>query len=179
MTATQASQVAALAEAIRECVSPAVPAYRTAHLVADALIPFLSQPDLLDEHQRVGHPQRYCQHVLHVEPDQSFSIVALVWLPGQETPVHDHVAWCVAGVYQGCESEQRYALADGAFLVPTEHIINGPGEVSGFAPPGDIHRVRNACDSTAISIHVYGADIGELGTSVRRVYRQPVRQPRA
>jgi uncharacterized protein YbjT (DUF2867 family) len=32
------------------------------------------------------------------------------------------------------------------------------GDVSGFAPPGDIHRVHNTADTTAISIHVYGTD---------------------
>jgi predicted metal-dependent enzyme (double-stranded beta helix superfamily) len=46
--------------------------------------------------------------------------------------------------------------------------------VSGFAPPGDIHRVRNAGDGTAISIHVYGTDVSRIGTSARRYYDLPV-----
>jgi 3-mercaptopropionate dioxygenase len=46
--------------------------------------------------------------------------------------------------------------------------------VSGFAPPGDIHRVRNIGDDVAISMHVYGADISRLGSSVRRVYDLPL-----
>ena len=44
------------------------------------------------------------------------------------------------------------------------------GEVSGFAPPGDIHRVRNTSDTTAISIHIYGTDITRIGSSARRYY---------
>jgi predicted metal-dependent enzyme (double-stranded beta helix superfamily) len=46
--------------------------------------------------------------------------------------------------------------------------------VSGFAPPGDIHRVRNSGDSVAISMHVYGTDISRLGSSIRREYTLPI-----
>jgi 3-mercaptopropionate dioxygenase len=44
------------------------------------------------------------------------------------------------------------------------------GDVSGFAPPGDIHRMTNTGDVTAISIHVYGTDVSRIGSSVRRYY---------
>ena len=37
-------------------------------------------------------------------------------------------------------------------------------------PAGDIHRVRNIGDTTAISLHVYGADLSRVGSSVRRYY---------
>lgn len=42
-------------------------------------------------------------------------------------------------------------------------------DVGGFGPPGDIHRVRNTDDTTAISIHIYGTDVTRLG-SARRYY---------
>ena len=42
---------------------------------------------------------------LYVAPDGSFSIVALVWRPGQITRIHDHITWCVFGVIQGVEHE--------------------------------------------------------------------------
>lgn len=102
--------------------------------------------------------------------------MALVWLPGQRTAIHDHVAWCVTGVHQGEEHERRFRLvSDGsaARLIATEDVVNGQGQVCGFAPPGDIHRVWNGGDGTAVSLHIYGADISRLGTSVRRVYDQP------
>lgn len=51
---------------------------------------------------------------------------------------------------------------------------NREGDVSGFAPPGDIHRVRNVGERTAISIHVYGTDVSRIGSSVRRYYDHPV-----
>ncbi len=47
--------------------------------------------------------------------------------------------------------------------------------MAGFAPPGDIHRVRNGGSGIAVSLHVYGANLAELGSSIRRVYDLPVR----
>jgi 3-mercaptopropionate dioxygenase len=90
--------------------------------------------------------------------------------------IHDHVAWCVTGVLQGREYEEVFALTDGGrALRLAARNVNPAGAVSGFAPPGDIHRVRNTGDITAISMHVYGADISRLGNSIRREYTLPVR----
>ncbi|MFG2913635.1 cysteine dioxygenase [Kitasatospora sp. NPDC048298] len=174
-------RMTALISEIRAVVDRGLPPELTAYLVGERLAPHLhADPDgpdaLLTAAQREGDPQRYRQHVLHAEEDGGFSVVALVWLPGQQTPIHDHVSWCVAGVHQGQESETRYRLvSEGptARLVETEHVAGPAGTVAAFAPPGDIHLVRNSCSSTAISIHVYGADVSRLGTSIRRVYRLP------
>jgi predicted metal-dependent enzyme (double-stranded beta helix superfamily) len=85
------------------------------------------------------------------------------------------VAWCVTGVLQGREYEEIFALADGGrALEIVARNLNPAGAVSGFAPPGDIHRVRNTGDDVAISMHVYGADISRLGNSIRREYTLPL-----
>ncbi|MEV6956179.1 cysteine dioxygenase family protein [Streptomyces sp. NPDC051183] len=171
------ARMAALVSEIRTVVDRGLAPDLTAYLVGERLAPHLGAPDLLTEAQQEGAADRYRQHILHAESDGSFSVVALVWLPGQETCIHDHVSWCVAGVHQGEESERRYRLAPGAAsarLVATEDVVNAQGEVCGFAPPGDIHKVRNSCRTKAISIHVYGADVSRLGTSIRRVYTHPV-----
>lgn len=168
-----------LIDDVREAVGRGLPPDTTAYLVGERLAVHLGAGDLLTEEQCQGDPERYRQHILHAEPDGSFSVVALVWLPGQQTCIHDHVSWCVTGVHQGTESERRYRLVpDGmtARLVATEDVVNAQGDVCGFAPPGDIHRVRNACSSTAISVHVYGADVSRLGSSVRRVYDLPAHE---
>lgn len=152
----------------------------TAALVAGELRMHLPGPDILTARERDGDPAGYVCHLLHTEPDGSFSVVALVWRPGQATPVHDHVAWCVFGVLQGCEYEELYLLAEnGSALREVGSTANQVGEVSGFAPPGDIHRVRNHGSDVAISLHVYGADITRLGSSVRRTYDLPVLAPLA
>ncbi|WP_260610851.1 cysteine dioxygenase family protein [Streptomyces sp. WAC06614] len=165
--------MSALVEEIRAVVDRGLAPGLTAERVGELLAPHLGAEDLLTPEQQEGDASCYRQHVLHAERDGSFSVVALVWLPGQETCIHDHVSWCVAGVHQGEESEVRYALAPGsdrARLRAVAEVVNGLGDVAGFAPPGDIHKVRNSCGTTAISIHVYGADVTRLGSSIRRIY---------
>src|SRR5918992_2419422 len=144
-----------LMTAVRAVVDERADWHQTARLVARELRRRLPSADVLTPAQRIGDPEGYRSYPLHTEQGGSFSIVALVWRPGQVTPVHDHVTWCVFGVVQGVEHEELFALdeARGA-LVPAGTKTNTVGEVSGFAPPGDIHRVRNAGDVTAISIHV-------------------------
>jgi predicted metal-dependent enzyme (double-stranded beta helix superfamily) len=149
----------------------------TADGVATALRANLPDPAaILPAALRRGDPAGYQSHLLYAEPDGSFSISAMVWMPGQQTMIHDHVAWCVTGVLRGREYEEIFALADGGrALRLAARNVNQPGTVSGFAPPGDIHRVRNSGDTVAISMHVYGADISRLGNSIRREYTLPVR----
>ena len=148
---------------------------QTAQRVAVELRRQLPGPQILSPEERRGDPAGYQSYLLHAEADGSFSIVALVWLPGQVTPIHDHVTWCVFGVLQGVEYEEIFALRrHGTVLVEVARNANETGEVSGFAPPGDIHRVRNHGDDVAISLHIYGADISRLGSSVRRIYDLPV-----
>ncbi|MFG3198393.1 cysteine dioxygenase [Streptomyces sp. NPDC048208] len=164
---------------IREVVARGYSAETTAQLVGERLAPRLGLPGLLTEAQCQGSPDRYHQHLLHAEPDGSFSLVALVWLPGQSTSVHDHVSWCVAGVHQGQEHERRYRLLTVSpipRLVAIQDVVNQVGDISAFAPPGDIHRVQNAGSGRAVSLHVYGADISRLKSSVRRIYRLPTDQ---
>lgn len=46
-----------------------------------------------------------------------------------------------------------------------------PGQVTTMLPPEeDIHRVTNAGTGRAISIRLYGADIGRLGSSINHVF---------
>lgn len=169
----------ALVADVRAAVGRGLAPDVTAYLVGEKLAPHLGAADLLTREQCTGDPDRYRQHLLHAESDGSFSLVALVWLPGQKTSVHDHVSWCVTGVHEGEEHERRYRLVpagpggEPAHLVATEDVVNPQGAVCGFAPPGDIHRVWNGCQDTAISLHVYGADVSRLGSSVRRVYDVP------
>ncbi len=146
------------------------PGHPTLDAVAAALRPALGSPHLLRPDQCVGDPARYRQHLLHVAPDGAFSLVALVWLPGQATPVHDHLAWCVVGVHQGAEYETRYTVSRDGGLTESGFDVARVGDVAGLLPPGDIHRVHNVGDELAISLHVYGADLSQVGTSIRRTY---------
>ncbi len=164
-----------LVSAVRAVVDRHADWRQTARLVAGELARHLPAPDVLTPEQRIGDPKRYRSYALHTEPDGSFSVVALVWRPGQVTAIHDHVTWCVFGVLQGIEHEELFTLdEERGCLVEAGTSTNRTGNVNGFAPPGDIHRVRNVGDDTAISIHVYGTDVSRIGSSVRCYYDQEV-----
>ncbi|WP_433157000.1 hypothetical protein [Kribbella sp. CA-247076] len=166
MTTTLIQPLTELIAGVRTAVGHHANWSDTADLVADQLRLHLPGPDVLTPEQRDGSPDSYRSHTLHVEPDGSFSIIALVWRPGQITRIHDHVTWCVFGVLQGVEHEDLYD-ADLRLLGSNDNHV---GDVSGFAPPGDIHRVHNTTDTTAISLHIYGTDVTRIGSSVRRYY---------
>jgi predicted metal-dependent enzyme (double-stranded beta helix superfamily) len=110
--------------------------------------------------------------LVHVEKDGSFSIVALVTRPGQETVIHDHTTWCAVAVLAGLEQEERFELgSDGTCNPIGQPRTDVPGAVCGFAPPGDIHRVTNIGSDVGLSLNVYGTDVSRIGSSVRRTYR--------
>jgi predicted metal-dependent enzyme (double-stranded beta helix superfamily) len=157
---------------VREHAAWDAAARDTAFSVADLLRADLPGTDILTPAERVGAADTYVRHVLHTE--KRFSVVALVWQPGQLTEIHDHIAWCVFGVLQGVEFETLYR-DHGDHLTEIGRAANQVGDVSGFAPPGDIHRVHNIGDETAISLHVFGADLSLSSSSVRREYHLPVR----
>ena len=165
VTRTRA-ELAGLVAGVRTAVGAHVDWSSTAQLVAEQLQRHLPSPDVLTAQERLGAVDAYQSHTLHVESDGSFSIIAVVWRPGQLTRIHDHVTWCVVGVIQGVEHEELFD----ANLNPIGSSDNRVGDVSGFAPPGDIHRVHNTANTTAISVHIYGTDVTRIGSSVRRFY---------
>jgi predicted metal-dependent enzyme (double-stranded beta helix superfamily) len=163
-----------LAASIRRAVQAGGDWQETASSVASVLRDQLPSPAVLTREQLEGDPAGYQTHLLHAEPDGSFSVAVMVWLPGQQTPVHDHLSWCVTAVLQGTEHEEIFAPAADGGLEVVARADNPAGAVSAFAPPGDIHRVTNAGDGTAVSMHVYGTDISRVGSSVRREYAVPL-----
>jgi 3-mercaptopropionate dioxygenase len=161
-----AGELTDLIDGVRTALAAHADGSHAAQLVAGQLRHHLPGPDVLTAEQRHGSAEGYRIHTLHVEPDDSFSIIAVVWRPGQRTRIHDHLTWCVVGVVQGVEHEELFD----ADLNLIGRSDNHTGDVTGFAPPGDIHRVHNTADTTAISIHVYGTDVTRTGSSVRRYY---------
>jgi predicted metal-dependent enzyme (double-stranded beta helix superfamily) len=114
-------------------------------------------------------PDSYRIHRLYVDPAGRFSVSAMVWGPGQGTPIHDHTVWGMVGMLRGRERCEEFA----PLLEPGGPLVHGsvhelvPGDIDLVSPAvGDIHRVSNALpDGTSVSIHVYGGDIGVLPRS--------------
>lgn len=102
----------------------------------------------------------YAQYLLYRPADHAFSIVSFVWNPGQGSPIHDHCTWGAIGQYEGEEEETRFRIIDSR-LERVGVVIARPGDVSHVYPPGrDIHQIVNRSERPAISIHIYGGDIG-------------------
>jgi predicted metal-dependent enzyme (double-stranded beta helix superfamily) len=124
--------------------------------------------DWLPDRYAQPSPQSYRQYLLYRDPRNRFSIVSFVWQPGQATPVHDHTVWGLVGVMRGAERCEEYVTAvEQAPRKKGEHALPA-GSIDRVSPRiGDVHRVSNAGNVTAISIHVYGADIG---TTARHIF---------
>ena len=137
--------------------------------IKPALKTLLAQPDWLPASHMKPRDDRYAQYPLYVAADNSLSVVSFVWKSGQWTPIHDHTVWGIIGVYKGVERTEVYEERDGA-MVCTRTIDGQPGEVGAVSPSiGDVHKVGNVSDDTAISIHVYG---GNIGLIERHVFEQ-------
>jgi 3-mercaptopropionate dioxygenase len=107
----------------------------------------------------------YSQYLLHLSPDSKWSLVSFVWPAGSATPVHDHGCWGVVAVYQGEETEVGFQLVGdrekgNVNLERGGERVMRPGDVGTILPPDDVHQVSNHGAGTAISIHVYGSNIG-------------------
>ena len=93
-------------------------------------------------------------------------------------PAHPEVVYAGTdiGVWKGVERETTYSLyGDDAspYLVPTDSAACLPGDVSVLVPPDeDIHRVENAGDDIAISVHFYGDDIAVHGSSINHSFAE-------
>lgn len=125
----------------------------------------VSHDDWLPEAFAKPSAESYRQYLLHCDPLERFSVVSFVWQPGQKTPVHDHTVWGLVGVMRGEELCEEYAGAKiGKPMTPTGAHRVKPGDIDRVSPSiGDVHVVSNATpDRTAISIHVYGANIGAV-----------------
>lgn len=119
----------------------------------------VAHDDWLPETCAAPSPDSYRQYLLYCDPLERFSVVSFVWMPGHRTPIHDHTVWGLVGVMRGAELCEEFSPA---IKKMNTHEVK-PGEVDRVSPRiGDIHVVSNAGPETAVSIHVYGANIGAV-----------------
>lgn len=170
MTAPLARFTDAMDRAVAASGDPSALAAQATAELAD----LLAHPEAICAEHRVSSDDGYRQHVVYVHPEGRYSLVALVWRPGQATPIHDHRCWCVVGVLEGEEEERRYQLVehDGEHvLVVTRTERHGPGSIASLVPPDEnIHLVSNSSDALTLSLHVYGDDIARCGSSINHIF---------
>ncbi len=106
-------------------------------------------------------------YLIYRSAARDLSLMSLVLGPGVSTPVHDHLAWGIVGLYAGRQEEWVYRRTDAngeggpVDLTVVEHNRLSPGDFYDLLPPeGDIHQVRTTSAEPSASIHLLGNDIG-------------------
>jgi len=130
-------------------------------LAADGWLPdACAQPD---EKSRMGGG--IAQYALYRAEDGSLCLFSLVVPAGAATPVHDHLAWGLVGIYRGRQDETVYRrLDDGADPARADLEVAkrqdlGRGDFYALLPPtDDIHYVKTISDTPSISIHLLAND---------------------
>lgn len=132
----------------------------------------LAQQGWLPEHYAQVNPESKMgggigQWLLYRSKDRALSVFSLVIPPGSTTPVHDHLAWGLIGLYQGNQEETVYRRLDAgesagqAQLQVVEVRSLQPGDIYHLLPPkGDIHAVKTTSQTPSVSIHILGNDTG-------------------
>ncbi len=125
----------------------------------------LADPDWLPAEFREAAPESGMgggigQWLLYRSDDGSLSLFSLVVPPRAATPIHDHLAWGLVGLYRGTQDEEIYAHSDGELQLLERRSLR-PGDFYALIPPrDDIHRVRTTSPETSVSIHLLTNDTG-------------------
>ena len=130
-----------------------------------------ADPLLLSAEQRLPASGCYARHVLYADPPGRFTIIAIVWAPGQFSPPHAHHTWCAYAVHDGDLEETVFAWdAASSRAKPMPTAIRKIG-YSCYAGAGldQIHKLGNSGAKPAISIHVYGVERENIATHVNRL----------
>ncbi len=119
----------------------------------------------LPEEFRAARENRYARHLLYRSEAHGYVVVAMIWGPGQGTPLHDHDGtWCVEGVLEGDIDVTQYDLLEETEKEWRFERQNtqrtGVGSAGSLIPPFEYHTIRNASEENiSITVHVYGREM--------------------
>lgn len=110
-------------------------------------------------------PNTFAQYLIYRSFSPELSLMAMVVPFGVATPVHDHLAWGLVGVYQGQQKEKVYSpnvtSSSKQSLILKEVNSLRRGDVSIILPPeNDIHMIETISEIPSVSLHLLGTDIG-------------------
>jgi predicted metal-dependent enzyme (double-stranded beta helix superfamily) len=102
--------------------------------------------------------------------DGSYSLQVFVWPEGSRTQIHDHTSWGAYCCVVGSVLEERYERLDDSSQLEYARLkkvwqlswSREDGASSVLPYDEGIHRVGNPGSKTAISVHLYGPQEGEL-----------------
>jgi len=106
--------------------------------------------------------------LLYRSDAKDLSLSTLVVAPGLATPVHNHLAWGLVGLYEGDQEEEEYEVHDhpheestpSPLKLRTRRVLKR-GDFYDLVPPwNDVHRVRTISAVPSVSLHFLANDIG-------------------
>ena len=130
-----------------------------------ALERLLGAGSFLPPEARQPSDEGYARHLLYRDPEGRFVVAAMVWQPGQGTPIHDHDgAWGMLGMVEGGLEVVNYFadsdISEGEVELRNDAPHNpSAGAKNPVCGCADIHTVRNRRDDVAVSVHVYPRDL--------------------
>jgi predicted metal-dependent enzyme (double-stranded beta helix superfamily) len=154
--------------------------------VKDVLIDIVnSGEDFIDARFLEPARERYARRLLHRDLQDRYTVLAMVWGPGQATPLHDHAGiWCVECVYRGKIEVTSYSVRggdpeEGVVLFEKAKVVTaGIGEAGALIPPFEYHTIANVTEAPSVTIHVYGGEMTHchIFTPVEGGYRREFRE---
>ncbi len=150
---------------VRDVIASASSAEEACESIRPAFATLLADPHWLPAEFRADAPASGMgggigQWLLYRAGDATLSLFALVIPPGAATPIHDHLAWGLVGLYRGTQDEEVYA-GEGETFELVERRTLRPGDFYVLIPPrDDIHRVRTTSAESSVSIHLLTNDTG-------------------
>jgi predicted metal-dependent enzyme (double-stranded beta helix superfamily) len=112
-------------------------------------------------------PGHYSRNLIWRDPANRFVVVGMSWGAGQGSPLHDHDGlWGGEIVVSGTMSETRFRLLEREEtsryrFSADQGRLSSRGSVGMLVPPLEYHNFRNAGDSVARTVHVYGGDLAQ------------------
>ncbi len=123
----------------------------------ETLVRLLADPALLDGIELTRIPGGYSRNLLF--GDQRITVYAIVWSAGSQTSIHDHHCSCCYAMLSGTLTEFWYDKIDETHVVQSRAFKRSTGDIACMLPSGpNLHKMLNASDDEAISIHIYGYD---------------------
>jgi 3-mercaptopropionate dioxygenase len=159
-------------EAVQDQRSRIVRPEQLVEALKPAFTELLNDPDWLPQKFRAPNPTGgmgggIASWLLYRSPAKDLTLMSLVVPAGSQTPVHDHLAWGLVGLYRGDQDEDVFRRTDDAATegiakleLVEQRRLNHLSFYELIPPDGDIHRVRTAGDEASVSIHLLGNDVG-------------------
>jgi 3-mercaptopropionate dioxygenase len=159
-------------ETVREAIAASPVPREAIAAIGPRFTELLARPDWLPDRFQHDAPASGMgggigQWLLYRSADRSLCLFSLVVPPGSRTPIHDHGAWGLVGLYRGNQDEELYRPRAGGLDAATRRPLE-PGDWYALVPPdNDVHRVTTTSADTSVSIHLLANDTGCV---LRHVY---------